>query len=200
MAAAAPNGNGYVSRSSLTAGISFAGLLFVALSAFFGFVITSLNARMAELKEAQAVFISRPEHAEFRDRLKEAIERNGSEISLLRTDRVQIISAVAETKRLDAVLVEFKRQVEATFSRLDILRADEHKLVVPRDELTSRLGYIEGNFALLSGRINELRASLTAPYPVREQIDRLTTELAEQRRATSAEITELRRQLSERKP
>lgn len=191
--------NGYVSRSSLTAGISFAGLLFVALSAFFGFVITTFNGRLTDLKDAQSALISRAEHLEFRDRLKEAIDRNAGEISLLRTDRVQIISAVAETKRLDAILIEFKRQSDATFARLDVLRADEHKLVVPRDELTSRLSYIEGNFAVLSARINELRISLTAPYPVREQIDRLTTELAEQRRATSAEITELRRQLSERK-
>lgn len=176
------NGNGFIARYGMI--VSTVGIAIVAIGGFWGAVINPIAARMEKLEgrlETQHLTIR--EHDEFKLRL----DRENSRLR----DDVKVIVPRSEHEARWLAFDKNMARIEDRFS-------DAQKLVVPRDELMGRLVFLENNFKLISDRLSTLREAVTAPYPVREQIDRLTNELVEQRRAHGAELAELRRQLQER--
>lgn len=176
------NNGGFIPRYGMI--ISTVGVAIVVVGGFWGAVINPIAVRMDKMEDRlEARHITIREHEEFKNRLDR-------EIAAIREVQKQAVPRAEHEARWTA----FERDIAA----ISLRQSDAQKLVVPRDELNGRLGYLESNFKLLSDRISELRSQITAPYPVREQVERLTTELLEQRKATSAEIAELRRQLQGR--
>lgn len=186
------NGNGgFIPRYGMI--ISTVGVVVLVIGGFWGAVIGPIASRQEKLevrldivsKDLASNHLTIREHEEFKNRLDR-------ENAALR----DALKAIVPRSEHEARWEGFDRHI----ARIEARNAEAQKSVVPRDELSARLNFLENNFKLLSDRIAELRSTLTAPYPVREQIDRLNAEIVEQRRMHSAEIAELRRILERAKP
>lgn len=190
--AAQTNGNGsanFIPRYGMI--LSTVTVVVVVIGGFWGAVIGPIATRQEKL-EARLDLVGRDlsqnhltirEHEEFKNRLDR-------ENAVLR----EMLKAVVPRTEHESRWEGFDKAI----SRIDVRHAETQKNVVPRDEIAARLNFMENNFKLLSDRIAELRNTVTAPYPVREQIDRLNAEIAEQRRVHSTEMAEMRRLLQER--
>lgn len=162
MSAPNGNGNGFTQRYSVV--IQTVTVAALIVGGFWGAVINPMRAELTDLKKDQLTI---REHEEFKNRLDReiAVIREGSHAIVPRSEH-------------EARWAEFDRNI----ARIDARHNETQKLVVPRDELNARLSFLESNGKVLGDRINDLRTSITAPYPVREQIDRLNAEIAEMRR------------------
>lgn len=156
------NGNGFTQRYSVV--IQTVTVAALIVGGFWGAVINPMRAELIDLKKDQLTI---REHEEFKNRLDR-------EIAVIR----ETSRSVVPRSEHEARWAEFDHNI----ARIDLRNAEGQKLIVPRDELNARLNFIESNTKVLSERVNDLRTSITAPYPVREQIDRLNTEIAEMRR------------------
>lgn len=78
---------------------------------------------------------------------------------------------------------EFKLRIDKDIARLaeDALRRQQ--AVVPRTEHEARWAASDRNIELLSTRLNELRTATTSTYTMRDEVQRLQSEVLELRRS-----------------
>lgn len=84
---------------------------------------------------------------------------------------------------------EFKLRIDKDIVRIDHRREQDNNKVVARSEHEARWASYEKDIKILSDRLNELRNATTSTYTVRDELNRLQTEMVE-----------LRRVLGDRKP
>lgn len=80
---------------------------------------------------------------------------------------------------------EFKLRIDKDLTRLDIRITAAATRVVPRSEHEARWAATDKDVRLLAERLNELRNTSTSTYTVRDEINRLQTEIQDLRKVLS---------------
>lgn len=78
---------------------------------------------------------------------------------------------------------EFKLRLDKDIVRIDHRREIDNAKIVSRTEHEARWVSYEKDIKLLSDRLNELRNATTSTYTVRDELNRLQTEIVELRRS-----------------
>lgn len=140
----APNGNGdKISRGSLTAIISAAGLVFAILAGFAGYALTTLGGRIdkidASVSESQHDRLSIREHDEFKLRIDAAAHDIKDEILRIRES---IVPRGEVAERMNAIIA----RIDNNQRQLDDVRKSFDGIFPPvrsLDEISKRIQRLE---------------------------------------------------------
>lgn len=158
----ADTGNGdKISRASLTAAISGAGVLFLICSAIFGFAFNSLSSQISEVKKDT---LTKPEHDQFKEYVIERTKK--IEQSIFTTD----------------AFAQYRKRIDERLDRSDLALKELDTKTVPRSEVQLNAAQVTSQLAVLGDRLNELRKSSYGSVTVGDELKRLQLDIVELRR------------------